>query len=529
MTPETLLDWLRAPQAPLPLVWTLVALALWPARLLLLAAARRLLGWRPPARLDVLANAIALPAFLLGLRSGVVHMLDLPPGGPLDERLRLACDIALWLVAAWLINRALDAFVWSRFGRQPGEPVIPRLAVNLAAGAVYAAAVMGIVAVELQQPLTGLLVSSSVVAAIIGLALQGTLTDLMAGIAISVDEPYRIGDWLEVEGGIVGKVVDITWRSTRLLSWNDSVYVIPNSQAAKAVIHNLTEPTPRYGYWFAVFLPAEVDPKLARRVMLEACLSSPEVLADPAPTVRLRNLGHTPMEYRVFVYFRDYPNHFEGLNDLQLRIWTQLERLGIEPAAPIQDLRLRRGEPERAVEPQDAELLKRVAFLGCLGEGERQQLLADAERRTYRAGEVIVREGDQGSSLFVIVTGVARVTRQVRGAAIEITRLSVYDYFGEMSVLTGEPRSATVTALTDCKLLCIEKAAFDEVIRARPRIVAGFAEAVSQRRDRAAALVDARFGEAGTGHPDYSRLLVGRIRSFFGLGAGTAEEVDGVH
>jgi small-conductance mechanosensitive channel/CRP-like cAMP-binding protein len=435
-----------------------------------------------------------------------------------------AASVALWLVAAWLATRALDAFLWRRFERGGAEPAVPRIVIHLAAGAVYVATLMVIVAVVLDQPLTGLLVSSTVVAGVVGLALQGTLTDLLAGIAISIDRLYGIGDWLEVEGGFTGQVVDVTWRSTRLVSWNDSIYVIPNSRAARAVVHNLNLPTPRYGRWFSIWLPAEVAPRLARQLMLEACLSSPEVLRDPAPTVRLRDLGRTPVEYRVFAYFRDYPSHIDGLDDLLERIWVQLQRLGIEPAAPVQDLRLRRGTSKTALEPADVELLRRVELFRHLGEGERRTLLERSERRTCRSGEVIVREGEAGASLFVVASGVARVLRSVPGRAdVELARLSVYDYFGEMSLLTGEPRSATVTALTECSLVVIDKVALDEVLRARPRLVSELAETVNRRRDRASRLVERMGAAAAADDADHLHLLVARIRGFFGLGHAAAE------
>lgn len=501
----------------MPLAWALPAMALWPLRLLLAGCFRLLARRRPDARLLVLADLLALPAFVLGLRGLLAAAL--PVDAELAEELRIAAGIALCLVLAWLTTRALDVFLWRRLERS-GETPLPQIAIHLVAGVIYILALMVIVAEVLDRPLTGLLVSSSVVAGVIGLALQGTLTDLLAGIAISIDRPYRIGDWLEVEGGFIGEVIDITWRSTRLLSWNDSVYVIPNSRAAKAVLHNLDLPSRRYGLWFGIWLPAEVSPATARQAISEACLSSPELLPEPMPTVRLRNIGHDPVEYRIFAYFRSYPEHFQALDDVLDRIWTQLRHLGIQPAATAQELRVRRGVPASPQPPTDSELLRRVPIFRCLSAEDRTALAHGAAQHRLAAGEIIVREGEPGSSLFVMATGVARVTHAVPGRPpLELARLSVCDHFGEMSLLTGEPRSASVEALTDCRLLSIDKADLEAILRERPRIVAELAAIVARRRDRTArALGAARGDQEAT--LDHTRLLMARIRSFFGLGEG---------
>ena len=521
LMPETVLGWFRAPDADGHLAWAVAAVMVWPLFLLLSALLRRLLRRPPGQRLLLAGEIVAIPLCIVGLRALLVGMLGLGAEDGLYARLAAIEGVALWLAGAWLLNRALDVLLWRRLAALPGDQAVPRLAVHVVAGIVYIVAILGVVALVLDQPLTGLLVSSSVLAGIVGLALQGTLTDLLAGIAIGVERPYVIGDWLEVEGGFIGRVEDITWRSTRLVSWNDSIYVVPNSRAARAVIHNLSEPTRRYGHWFGVWLPPEVPSPLARRLLLEACLSSPAVLPEPAPTVRLRDIGHPPFEYRVFVYFRSYEDHFELLNDLLLRIRTQLGRVGIEPMGPRQDVILRRPPEAAPAEPDATNLLRRVDLFRCLNADERGKLAAGAQVETRHAGETIVVEGEPGSSLFIVASGVVRVTRALGGGgSVEVGRLSVYEHFGEMSLLTGEPRGASVLALTDCTLLRIGKDALDEVLRGRPRIAAELAADMERRRDRNSALLEARRQDGTAGGPTE---LVDRILIFFGLGQSHGE------
>lgn len=237
--------------------------------------------------------------------------------------------------------------------------------------------------------------------------------------------------------------------------------------------------------------------------------------------MRLRNIGQPPFEYRVFVYFRDYYDHFESLNDLLQRIRTQFDRVGIQPMGPRQDVVVRRPGETAPVEPDAENLLRRVDLFRCLNPEERGKLARTAEVETRREGETIVVEGEPGNSLYIVASGVVRVTRALAGGgSIEVGRLSVYEHFGEMSLLTGEPRGASVLALTECTLLRIGKTALDDVLHGRPRIAAELAASMERRRDRNMAVLEASRRD---GEPDAPNVLVDRILAFFGLGAAAEE------
>ena len=130
----------------------------------------------------------------------------------------------IWLLGAYFIQQALSLFFWhgsylKRHGTTP-----PGLLISLVSGALYLVAVYGILTVVFKQAMTGFIVSSSIVAAVLGLAMQDSLADIIAGIAISIEKPFRIGDWIETADGTRGEVVDVNWRATQLKSANSSLF-----------------------------------------------------------------------------------------------------------------------------------------------------------------------------------------------------------------------------------------------------------------------------------------------------------------
>jgi len=137
--------------------------------------------------------------------------------------------------------------------------------------AIFVIAGISLFLFRIGYPITGFLVSTGLVAGIVGLALQGTLSDLFSGFALSLDKPFHIGEWIELEDETVGQVVDITWRSTRLTTFNNTLLSVPNSVMAKSAIVNLDAPDRSYAVWYRVKISSEVDPKLVVTVISTCC------------------------------------------------------------------------------------------------------------------------------------------------------------------------------------------------------------------------------------------------------------------
>jgi len=419
------------------------------------------------------------------------------------------------LALASLAMRVTEVILWRRtVARGDGlEP--PRLLRRLLGTLIYGLAGLVVASLAFAWPATGLFVSSGVVVGLAGLALQSTLKDLVAGLTITLERPFWVGDWIALESGEYGKVKEIGWKCVYLENFHGYQIMVPNSRTVDVVTHNYSAPQPTYADWFHVNLPPEVDPMWARRLLLEATLQCPLVLREPPPYVHLVEGGDRPFRYLIYMWFPDYVASFHGRDQVFEAIWRTLGRNGLSPVAAQQDVRLARagGPPPEA--PDLATVLADVSMLAPLSEAERGQLLAGLEPVRWLPHTTVVRQGAPGTSLFVVMGGLLRVDRVIaRGGQVQVAYLSCGDTFGEGSLLTGEPRSATVTTLTECYLVEILKESLDPVLHARPELAEALGRTLAERRHGIALAEQAL---PAVGWRQRVDELTRRIRRFFDL------------
>jgi small-conductance mechanosensitive channel/CRP-like cAMP-binding protein len=436
-----------------------------------------------------------------------------------SKDLRVLSATLLWLVGAWLLTRGLELFLWSTGFKKATGSEPPRLLRGLVTIAIYVLAFYGILTFVFERPVTGLLVSTGIVAGVIGLAMQNVLSDLFAGLAITIENPYSLGDWIELKDGTIGRVLDISWRSTRLLSWNNSIYVVPNNVAASSIIHNYALPDKRYAYWFYVSVASEIPPNTVRHLLLEAALSCKSVLKNPLPIVRIGDVTSQPFKYMVYVYFMDFPSHWAAKSDLFSCVQTSLARSGITPSAIKYEIATRKSPILEVKEPTIEEYLHRVPIFQTLSENEIEELAHSCEIRSFETGEILIQEGDPDSSLFVITSGVVSIIKKnSKGQNIEVSRLGNSECFGEMSLLTGEPRSATAQAITYVEAITVPKEALAALFEIKPDLSNEFAEIMAMRRAQTEGLIDSRtMKSASKSIKLYAKEVVRKIRSFFSL------------
>ena len=398
------------------------------------------------------------------------------------ETIEQVGNSVLWLLGAFLINQALGLFFWEgSFFRKNGTAP-PGILTGLVGVGLFVFAIYGIMTFVFDRPMTGFIVSSSIVAGVLGLAMQNSLSDLIAGVAIGIERPFKIGDWVELDDDTLGEVVDINWRATHIRSWHNSLYIVPNARISNARVHNFNRPEEAYGYWFFVHVPSTVPPTLVRRVLLEAAVESVEVLNDPAPVIRVSGAGGS-YKYLVFVHFRNYPSYYIGMDDLLMHVWVQCERHGIVPSAVTSEVILRRGVAEEISEPSPREMLGQLQIFSELDEESLGTLVGGLRVHALPIGTGIVHQGDAGSTLYVISAGMVRVMLDLPdGRQEEVARLGAGEYFGEMSLLAGEPRAATVMAHTDCQLLEIDKETLRLIFDKHPELMETMARSVSERQ-----------------------------------------------
>ncbi|MEK0084246.1 mechanosensitive ion channel family protein [Benzoatithermus flavus] len=469
---------------------------------MLAAMARRLA--RPLGLLLVLLVArTALPGF----SSGLDRTLGEGAAALLDRTLWAAT----WLATAFLLVRALDVCVWQR-----RTPHLPRLLTDLVAALVWIAAGLVVVGRLTEMPLAGILTTSGVAVAVLGFALRDMLASLFAGLALNLERPYRIGDWLEITPGTVGQVVEVGWLTTRLLTQDGVGLVVPNAQLATRGFSNFDH---EGGVWrdqVTVTLAYDVSPARAERILLAAAATVPAAhRTGRQPDARIVALGESGVTWTLRYWLQSYAERTEARHEVQAAILRHLYRAGLEPAHRRLDLFHTRLRPPAFEHRGRLDvLLARSDLFGLLDETDLRLLAAAARRRHVPAGEAVVRQGEPGSSLFVVVEGVLDVTiDRGQGPSRWVRLLAAGDMFGEYSLLTGEPRSATVCARTESLLFEITKADLLPVLERSPELARAMSRILTARQaDRSSEVPSTPPPSPGGEHG-----LLQRIRAFFGL------------
>jgi small-conductance mechanosensitive channel len=470
-----------------------------------------------------LAHPTGCLLLLAGARRGLpalVRALDLLPGGAGGALAHVADEVAAagtWLAAAWLVARALDAGVWSRRTPRP-----PRLLTDLVAALVWAAGGLAVAVDVLGVPPATIVAASGVLVAVAGMAMRDLLASLFAGIALSVERPYRIGDWLEVKPGAVGQVVEIGWLTTRLLSRDGVGLVVPNGQLATHGFANFDYPGADVRDQVTVTLGYEVSPAHAERVLLAAAATVPAAAAAGcAPEARIVGCDGNGVAWQLRYRPDGRADRADVRHELHAAVLRHLYQAGLSPAPPRLGLVHGPG-PARAPGQRcrlDA-LLARSDLLGQLGPDELLALAGAARRRRIEAGAAVVREGEAGSSLFVVLEGVLDVEIGARaGPARGACRLAPGDVFGEHALLTGAPRSATVTARTASLVCEIAKADLEPVLARCPELAAALGRTLASRQAERARLVAAAAATAAPAPafaPPRPRGPLARVRALLG-------------
>jgi len=366
-----------------------------------------------------------------------------------------------------------------------------------------------------------LTVSSLVVGYIVGNATQETLGNLFAGLALNAERPFQIGDWVTA-GGYTGMVVDTTWRATRLRTTAEDYIVIPNSSIGKESIVNFSRPTRNHGCYLMIGVSYDTPPTKARDTIFAVLRQAPEVCQQPPPSVFLVNYGNFSIDFKIKFFIQDYSRIEPIQSTVMDRLWYAFRREGISIPYPVQEERFRNAAAEeqelRSAEAAAIrESLSRVDLFQSLSSGEIDRLAGGVKLKVFAPGENLCRQLEPGDSFYIIREG--RVAVFINDSAVHPVRAAQLErgaFFGEMSLLTGEPRSGTVTAETDVEVLCVSKQDFAGLLQANANLAGKLAAALETRLAARRTILNASAG--GAAASDTRSALTARIRQFFGLG-----------
>jgi small-conductance mechanosensitive channel/CRP-like cAMP-binding protein len=347
--------------------------------------------------------------------------------------------------------------------------------------------------------------------AVVGFALQDQLGNLFAGLAIQVEKPFRVGHWITI-ASFEGRVVEVTWRATKIKTKSGNLVIIPNSTMAKEAINNYSEPEAPTRLTCDIGASYLVPPNETKDAIMAALRQVPRILPSPAASAVLKEFGEAARMYRAYYWVADFADASPISDQVRRAIYYEFNRRGIEIPWPIQVQYERVEPPVDTPERREsfASTIAAVPVLAPLSSDVHRALAAAAAERLFGAEEEIVYEGEPGASMFIIRRG--RVAITIGKDEREVAVIDAGGYFGEMSLLTGEPRSATVTARGDCTVLEISANAFRDYVRDHPEVIEPLAAAAETRRRE---LDKSRQAVSSTTHEHLS--LKQRMRQFFGL------------
>jgi CRP-like cAMP-binding protein len=281
-------------------------------------------------------------------------------------------------------------------------------------------------------------------------------------------------------------VTEINWRSTRVRNNVDVSFDIPNSQLAKATIVNLYYPSARHAARVRVSVDHRVPPNEVKDAMIRAASTAAGVLQDPPVKVFLIDFAESAVQYEIKFWLMDgrvFPDIIDGI---RTNVWYEFSRRGIRLAFSTQQIEIaRNGRSARRVSI-DPELLAAQPLFSCLDHDQLTRLAAGARTIRFGKGERIIRQGDAGDSMFILSHGTAEVLAEKEDRSWLVATLGAGDCFGEISLLTGEPRSATVIAKFDCEVVEIEKQTIGHLLREHPELADALSETVVTRRSATA-------------------------------------------
>jgi small-conductance mechanosensitive channel/CRP-like cAMP-binding protein len=480
-------------------------------------------------------SAIALPgAVLLVLYWGDAHSRGLaaflrdstfPALQQLAAQVPNVFRVAFWLTWAWLLTGVLEVLVWEGYARHFQRGTIPRFFRHTANVLVFLAAAAGIIHVVFGEPLTALWATSGVLGLVLGFALKSLIADFFSGLALSFDPPFRIGDWvfvrLPVGEPIYGRVTEMHWRLTRIRSRGGSrTIAVPHSLLSEVSITTLYGFHGSHRFEVTMCVDQTVPVERAIRIMESAVVGLPMIRNEPRPEVLVHDTNEAGIIYRIRYWVAPDVSMSKSRHQVLKAILEGLSQAQLGFANTKRDvfytpMNLDLWDPRR---PQ-ASFLLRCPVFSSLSQPEAEELAAKTNVLQVNAGQTVIRRGEPGDSIFMVAEGLLEVMIDAGvSGALKAAHLRPGEFFGEMSLLTGDPRSATVVAASPAVLYEVGRHDLQPLLVRNSRIAEDMCRVVAARRSENVSLIESRAAsDATSAGGSWASQLLSRVRNFFGL------------
>lgn len=442
-----------------------------------------------------------------------------------------------WVGLAFFLTKIIDFIIWRGMLTHDGELLIPRMLVHLTNFLVAFVVFILFLYFGLGKDVTGLVAASGVIVVGIGYLAKAPFESAIAGVALNLAPMFRKGDRVaiypkDINKEFMGTVQDIGWMHVTIKDKEGHLEHVQNLLVEQSAVINFSQPSQRPCYTTEVTLEYEVPMQKGYQAINDAMRDMSETVATFS--VKAERFGRFGITYLVRFWISDRHDYYEVTHQINSAIYYKIQKImkwdfGYDKfnsmnAAQVTDkatsIHQSTATALSLTPPQRASLLRRVEILASLTENEIRDLAENSSPRVFGPPELIIRQGEVGDSMFVVIEGRARVYLRPEGhETIELTVNGPGSYFGEMALLTGQPRGAFVRAIDDVVLLEIPKAGLSKILKNRPAIAGEIATAVADRQAMNEALLSAASAKNKT--VAHNKTLAEAIRlkvhHFFGL------------
>jgi len=459
------------------------------------------LGKKAASPAGLVLSRIALPAAVI-MVAAILRIEAVRRLLPLRAGFWSVVEAAFVFFVVFFFIRFADGVYRARYARSGRVLPLPRVLYGFILAVIYLAVFFALLKTRLGVNIGPFLTTSAILTAVLGLALQGVLGNILAGLSLHFTRAFGRGDWVRV-GEVEGIIQETNWRETRVLDRASNIVVFPNSAMASAVVTNFALPDARAAVTLPIKAGSQASPGRVVEILKEAARESPDVVREPAPTAYLLRYDETGLSYLAKFWIKDYARKDPITDGVGRLIWAKFRREGIDVPVPLADkvdevigaLRPEeRGEAATAQVERNVRDLGGSAFLRVqAGERAGEPVLSDAESRElaglvvrsrFLKGEVLFRQGDKGDHCYLVASGKVRGTIETTdGGRVYSTAFEVGPggIVGEMSLFTGMPRTATVFVDEEAELLEIRAEAFAGLLSRNEKLAEAAADVVSAR------------------------------------------------
>ena len=425
--------------------------------------------------------------------------------------------VIFWFVLIVVFIRFLNSLILGRALRSGSSYELANLIRNVVIVLIYIIAFF--IIFQSQYPniqLAPLFTGSTIIGIVVGLALQDTLGNLFSGLALQADQPFQIGDVISLGGKGTGVVENITWRGVKIRTFQNKLLILSNTVLGKEIIE--IAPKGNLNARLVFFNTLYTDsPAKTIQMVREAIRQVENVSTKIRPIVRVRNLGDNGIDWEIKYWLDDYSKYNTTDALVRQRVWYAFRRENINFAYPTRTLYIEKDAPEETVVEKENSIFERinhVPIFAPLSDSETEKIADAAHLRVFAPDEAIVHEGQQGGSMFVIHRGSVDIKiMDDEGKPQTINTLNEGDFFGEMSLLTGEPRTATVIAREETQVLQIGKFCIKSILEKNPGLAKDLSEIIEERR----ALIARTEHNQKSAIGEKDKTVFKTIRKFFGL------------